>query len=270
MTGSSIQLQSVMDEFVSRQFAKGARQGKVAESCMELLADYLLHYSDLFQDKEPDEAFPFADWEEGLDEHMAQMLEGDVENVSDLGTLPLSRLEGEHLKDFLGWHLLRELGPDTQMIRACGKMAQAWVRFILDRGWLEKEKQVEFLAVLAEILPESERVSKAAQLLLYYVRLGSGMAPRFRGQRFSSFYEGHARVEHLEENRMFLHFDNTETSIGPVMLPEEVFVLLKLGDVLDVELGQRGEVWQIVDIGPVYPTSVYIEAEEFDVSEKLS
>jgi len=46
--------------------------------------------------------------------------------------------------------------------------------------------------------------------------------------------------------------------------------LLKPGDVLDVELGLRSDVWMMVDIGPVYPASVYVEAEAFEPLHKVS
>jgi hypothetical protein len=40
--------------------------------------------------------------------------------------------------------------------------------------------------------------------------------------------------------------------------------------VLDVELGSRGGTWMIVDIGPVYPGEIYVDADEFEIPEKLS
>jgi len=39
---------------------------------------------------------------------------------------------------------------------------------------------------------------------------------------------------------------------------------------LDVELGMRAGVWLIVDIGPVYPESIYVEAEEFEDIPKVT
>jgi len=114
------------------------------------------------------------------------------------------------------------------------------------------------------------RASQAARLLFHYVRLGGGVSPRNRGKRFEQFVEGHARVSKLEKGSIHLCFDNKQLEIGPVSLPEEIVRHLKCSDVLGIELGSRGGVWMIVDIGPVYPNEVYVDADEFEIPEKLS
>jgi len=264
-------LQDALDRYVQELVSRDAKNREHTGECMEMLADYLLHYSDLFQDdpNEMDE-MPLADWEQELHAHMSEMMDGDVEPVVDLYGLELDRLEAEHLRDFLGWYLLRELGGEAVVLSDCFSALRGWLEFLAKKGWIGTERRVEFLCILDEMQAECERAGKAAQLLFHFVRMGSGISPRLRSQRFSRFVEGHARIARLEQNRMYLSFDSQEAHIGPVPVAGEIAGLLRPGDVLDVELGLRAGVWMIVDVGPVYPASVYVEAEEFEPMHKVS
>jgi len=264
-------LQDAMDRFVRTRRLQDTEQGKLAEACMESLADYLLHYSDLFQDDmvETDES-PLADWEQALDAHMDELMDGDMESGVGLYGLKLNQLEPEHMRDFFGWHLLREMSGDAAAIEECVLVTRQWLAFLSEKGKINHSRYLEFLAVVDELVPDCERAAKAARLLFHFVRLGSGMSPRLRGQRFSRFVEGHARIATIEAHQVFLSFDNQEERIGPVPLAREITGLLKQGDVLDVELGLRSDVWMMVDIGPVYPASVYVEAEAFEPLNRVS
>lgn len=261
----AVLLQDAMDHFVRTRMLQGIEQGTLAETCMQSLADYLLHYSDLFQDDpfEADET-PLADWEQALEAQMHELMDGDVESDVELPGLELEQLEPEHIRDFFGWHLLREMGGDAAAIEECVVIIRKWLIFLAEKGKINHTRHIEFLTVADEMAPECERVAKAAHLLFHFVRLGSGISPRLRSQRFSRFVEGHARIAKIENHHMFLSFDNQEECIGPVSLTPEMIHLLKVGDVLDVEIGLRSNVWMMVDIGPIYPASIYVEADAFE------
>lgn len=252
-------LQEAMDRFLR---AQGDAQ---AEACLEALADYLLHYSDLFQDAEEPEAVQLAEWEQALDEYMQHLLDGDIEAVADLASLEFEQLEVGHLRDFLGWYLLRELAADAAAVQDACRVLYRFFDAAAEQGWIGSEARLAYVSTLRELEPECVRAAKAAWLLFHFVRLGSGISPRLRGVRFSDFIEGHARIQRLDATHIWLMFDNADGPIGPVLLPAEIIGLLRLGDVLDVELGYRGDTWLIVDAGPIYPGSVYMEAEAFEV-----
>lgn len=262
-------VQEAMDQFVLH--ASGASNTSLAmEQCMEMFAEYLLHYSDLYQDDEAWDDEEITDWEVALGQYVEEMLEGDAEPVAELGNLPISQLEPEHFRDFLGWFVLREPGITSMEVTAQAGMLLGWINFLHDRRWIANNRYVEFLETIQETKDEAERAVKAARLLFHYVRLGGGVSPRNRGKRFDQFVEGHARVVKLTKKSVSLQFDNSENAIGPIALPEEIGRVLKEGDVLDIELGSRGGNWLIVDIGPVYPSEVYVDADEFEMPEKLS
>jgi len=266
-----MKLQEAIDQFITSLTDSETIKIEDAEVCMELFADYLLHYSDLFHDEiEVDEA-SLVEWEAALEGYIEKLFEGDTEPTAELGVLPLSMLDSEHLRDFLGWYLLREPDMDSLEVEKFVLILRAWTAYMHHKSWLSDEQCEIFYDVVDEVAVESARAAKAAHLLLYYVRLGAGVSPRLRGKRFDSFVEGHARIERVEAEKksVWFGFDNQDKVIGPICLPSEIISHLAEGDVLDVELGQRGGQWIIVDIGPVYPGCIYVEADELDVPNKL-
>lgn len=261
-----------MDDFLkgrSVSFSSGASVHSDEEQCLEMLAQYLIHYSDLFQDTEFVDEADFAEWEEALERHMADLLEGDVEPSSDLGQLPLDALDPEHLRDFLGWFAVRE-SSNGELIQAYADVLQAWIEFVHERNWISPDAYRGFVEELAEVAPDAVRVARLSRVLFHFVRSGSGISPRMRGKRFSRFVEGHGRIVTIDEHGILLDFDNMDEKIGPVALPQAILEMIEPGDVFDVELGMRGDIWMIVDIGPVYPASVYVEVEEYRGLEKLA
>jgi len=246
-------LQETMDAFVRQQSAEVQDDKQAllhAEQCLEALAQYLIHFSDLFDDQELSDESDYAEWEQGLEEHMSKLLDGDVEPVGDLGAMPLAKLDPEHLRDFLGWFVLRETS-DADVLHAYAKVLNQWVEFIHDRAWWNQNEYLGFVEILTDVGASAERTARVSQVLYHFVRSGNGVPPRLRGQRFSRFVEGHARVSQNEHGGLAFNFENQGEEIGPVMLPQVVLDLIELGDVFDIELGLRGDSWVMVDVGPV-------------------
>jgi len=258
-----------MDAFIRKAAADQSESLRHADQCMETLTTYLLHFSDLFDDQDMPDEGEYADWEENLEAHMADLLQGDVELAGDLGQLPLSALDPEHLRDFLGWFLLRETG-DTELIQACSDALQAWTAFVHAQGWWTQGEYLGFTEMLSDITSAATRAARLSQVLFHYVRSGTGVPPRLRGQRFSRFVEGHGRVSEISATGLRFNFENQGENVGPVMLPAPILALIETGDVFDVEMGLRGDSWVMVDIGPVYPRCVYVDVEEYQGLEKIS
>lgn len=264
-------LQDAVDGFVRTQAVRSSDRGQVVEACMEYLSHYLVAYSDLF-DEEPMESddWQLDEWEQQLDSHMSDLMQGDIEPPLSVYDLKLEQLEASHIREFFGWYLPRELSGDVSGIVDFASVMRDWWQFLNKAGRMDKAQHLVFLSALGEIEPEAVRVVKAAQLLYHFVRLAHGLPAHARASEFSRFAEGHARIGRIRENRIWLNFDSQEEQIGPVELSPEIAGLVRSGDVLDVELGQRGGVWIMVDIGPIYPSSIYVEAEEFDQFSMLS
>ncbi len=254
-------LQDAIDQFTDQQAD--------AYDTFELLIEYLCYFSDLAKDAEDVVEMDVPDWEKSLESLMEQLLDGDTSPSPDVEFLQPRQLDAEHLRDFLAWFLLRETDIDSLQIQQHGELLRQWLLFMKQQGMLESTHAFALLEGLDEALPEAVRACQAAHVLFYIVRHGLGSAPRQREKMFESFVEGHARIVSITGEHVILGFDNLENYTVQLALPAALVQLLRPGDVLDVELGLRGQCWQIVDSGPVYPPCVYMEADYFDVPEKL-
>jgi len=269
-----VKVRDAMDQFLDslcRQ-ESDTYQRQDVETCFDMFAEFLAYYSNLFQDRAETEETSLDDWEEALEGYIEKLFDGDLDAAPDLGGLFLTLLDAQHFRDFLGWHILREPNASSVMVNTFAQVLQAWIDFMYQQDWLSDEQKSAWSDTLDDVLLDASNAATAAHLLLYYVRLGSGVAPRLRGQRFDAFVEGHARIEKIdvEHKTVFLGFDNQDSPVVPIVLPLEIINYLHLGDVLDVEMGQRGGQWIMVDIGPVYPSSVYMDADELKVPDKLT
>jgi len=271
---TDVKLQDAIDRFLDWlcRNENDAFQHSDAETCFDMLAEFLVYYSNLFQTEDEPEATSLDDWEEALEGYVEKLFDGDMEGSPDLGGLSLSILDAEYLRDFLGWYVLREPNASSLMVQTFSQVLQAWIVFMYEQQWLGCEQRDALYGLVEDVSITASEAAVAAHLLLYYVRLGAGVAPRLRGQRFDSFVEGHARIERLDaaQHTVFLGFDNQESPVIPIVLPLEIIHHLHQGDVLDVEMGHRGEQWIMVDIGPVYPASIYMEADELKIPDKLT
>lgn len=257
-----------MDAFI-RTTTDHPDSGVRVEQCMEAFTAYLLHCSDLFDDQEQADDGEYAEWEQQLEAHMSELLQGDLESTGNLGSLPLSALDAEHLRDFIGWFLLRESG-DAELIQAASNALRDWIEFLHARGWIAYAESVHFDDILDQITPAAVRTAKLSHVLFHFVRSAAGMPAQLRGVPFSDFVEGNGRVISNETGGICLAFDNREAAVGPLQLPEPIRQLVEIGDVFDVEAGLRAECWVMVDIGPIYPQSIYIETEAFQGLDKIA
>ncbi|MDX8387682.1 MAG: hypothetical protein R8M46_03990 [Ghiorsea sp.] len=270
----SITLQETFDRFLldlQNQEDATPELIRQSEQTFLLLSEYLIYYSDLFQSEEAEEENRAQEWEESLDSFVTQLMQGDHrhEHAPSLEELPLERISGEYFRDFIAWHLLREPSINSLMVQECTETLLQWLNFIHKKHLIDDAKFELTSAIIQDTLPDAKRAAIAAHLLLYHIRLGGGISPRLRGKRFEIFKEGHARVAQVKDNELWLSFDSEpDALIGPVLLPETILQQLRVGDVIDIELGQRGKIWSIVDIGPVYPAVVYVEAEEMALPDK--
>ncbi len=240
------------------------------ERVFQLLTEYLTYYSDLFQAEEVETPSNLQAWEQSLESFIDQLMQGDQDQTPSLDGLPFDRIDGEYLRDFIAWHLLRDPSVNSLMIQHAAETLTTWLDYAKAQHWQDENTLQYWQDTIQDALPDAKRAAMAAHLLLYHIRLGGGISPRLRGKRFETFKEGHARVAQITEAELWLAFDSApKAMIGPVLLPKTILQQLRVGDVIDVELGKRGGVWTIVDIGPVYPAVVYVAAEEMALPDKI-
>jgi len=240
------------------------------ERIFQILSEYLIYYSDLFRSENVEDSSTIQDWEASLESFIDQLMQGDQDNTPSLEGLSFSSIDSEYLRDFIAWHVLRDPAVDSLMVQQAAETLLAWLDYAKTHDWLDKNTLQHWQDIIQDTLPDAKRAAMAAHLLLYHIRLGGGISPRLRGKRFETFKEGHARIAQITDTELWLAFDNApKAMIGPVVLPKTILQQLRVGDVIDIELGKREGVWTIVDIGPVYPATVYVAAEEMALPDKI-
>lgn len=270
----SLTLQETFDRFLfhlQKEEHASPKSVERSERIFDLFSEYLIYYSDLFQTDEIEDYASPQEWEESLENFVAQLTQGDQDNTPSLEGLPFERIDAEYLRDFIAWHLLREPSVDSLLVQHASETLVQWIHYAKTQQWLNENEAQIWLDTLQDTLPDAKRAAIAAHLLLYHIRLGGGISPRLRGKRFETFKEGHARVAQTTDSELWLAFDtDPKAMIGPVVLPKTILQQLRIGDVIDIELGKREDTWTIVDIGPVYPAVVYVAAEEMALPNKLT
>lgn len=264
-------LQDAMERFVREVESRSSTdEGIGAESCLEALARYLADYSDIGPSRFRLEDAPPSDWEEQLAEQMERLLEGDIEPAIDLGRIEVKQCSPNHLREFLGWFLIREYMADAHSIGNCGRILDQWICYLAKSGWISKRDAAEHRRVVRETANDAVRVAKAAHLLFHRTRMGLGVKGRSIGQAFDRFMEGHARLKRVDSSQIMLAFDNHSEVYGPIEVGHEIASLLREGDVLDVELARCSGRWYVVDIGPIYPSLVHLDADVIDPEQDVA
>lgn len=265
-------LQDAIEHFLERKWRISNQEGNAAEQCMQALGHYLLYFSDLYQDHDDmdispsDEKEDTAEWEQQLEEVFHENSEEEEAPSWSVGGLDSSTFEPSHIREFIGWYLPRMSCEDDMMEEFCSEL-QDFLKDIYQMKIIDEHLYQDFISTIIEMQPEAKRVIKAAQLLLHFVRWGSNLSPQVKAKTVSEFIEGHARLSSIQGTELWWSFDDQDKKIGPVIVDQMIIDLLHTGDVLNVQLAQRGEQWQMVDIGPLYPNSIYVEAERYDFED---
>ncbi|MDQ6962672.1 MAG: hypothetical protein Q9M28_09130 [Mariprofundaceae bacterium] len=265
-------LQDAIERFLERKWRISNQEGNSAEQCMQALGHYLLYFSDLYHDQDDtefnfnDEKEDAAEWEQELEEVFREKMDDEETPSWSLGGLDSTNLEASHLREFIGWYLPR-MSCENEMMQDFCREVEDLCKDFHQQNVIDQHLYQDFISTIMEMKPEAMRVIKASQLLLHFVRWGSNLSRQDQALPISQFVEGHARLKRIQGQKLWWSFDDEEKQIGPVIVDQFIVDLLYAGDVLNVQLAQRGEQWQMVDIGPLYPRSIYVEAESYDDEE---
>jgi len=274
-----ITMQQSLERFVHLHYDTNREAGQVAETCVNLLSDYLQSWSGLFQYGEGGGDVEPQDWERELDEKMMQMFKGDTAPpAADLGALSIDQFDEEHLREFIGWYLLKDMAFDSLMLKGVLDMLRQWLHFALRQRALDKAQYQLLLDTLEETAPDAERATIAAHALQKLVVSGSLYAvPAAKSTVIECLLSATARISVAEEGEPCSHWlavDEVEADRLPITLPNALHPYLQQGDVLQLCLAQHadGEA-RLVESGALFPASTWVDAvmmDRFDPSDVMS
>jgi len=274
-----ITMQQSLERFVHLHYDANREAGQVAETCVNLLSDYLQAWSGLFQYGEGGSELELQDWERDLDDQMMQMFKGDTAPPAvDLGSLSIDQFDEEHLREFIGWYLLKDMAFDSLMLKGVLDMLQQWLHFALRQRALSKENYQLLIEILQETAPEAERATIAAHALQRLVLSGS-LYPlsAAKSPAIECLFAATARISVAEAGEPCSHWlavDEAEADRLPITLPKALHPYLQQGDVLQLCLAQHadGEA-RLVESGALFPASTWVDAvmmDRFDPSDVMS
>ncbi len=273
-----ITVQQSLERFVHQHYDRNREAGQMAESCANLLADYLQFWSGLFPAETADADIEPAEWERDLDAKMTQMLHGDSEPPAvDLGNLTMERFDEEHLREFVGWYLLKDLAFDSTMLQGVLEMLERWIGFALRQQGLGAEQHRILTETLHEVAPEAKRATVAAHALQKLVLSGSLYArPAAASSPVTALVSATARVSVAEPDAGCSHWlsvDEVGADRLPLTLPEQLCRYVQQGDVLQLCLAFHadGEA-RIVESGALFPASTWVDAvlmERYDPNDVM-
>ena len=274
-----ITVQQSLERFVHQHYDSNREAGQLAESCANLLADYLQFWSGLFHADVAEADIEPAEWERDLDEKMTQMLHGDNEPPAvDLGSLTMERFDAEYLREFVGWYLLKDMAFDSLMLQGVLEMLEKWIGFALRQQGMTAEQHRELIATLHEVAPEAKRVTVAAHALQKLVVSGTlDTRSVANPSPIKALVSATARISMAEPGDGCSHWlsvDEVGAERLPVTLPEGLRAYLQQGDVLQLCLACHADGgMRIVESGALFPASTWVDAvlmERYNPSDAVA
>lgn len=190
---------------------------------------------------------------------------GEAKEASDgtlLSTTRWARLAPEAPVHFVDIFLPKKfMGPPEIHARAPGVLRK-FFKWALDEGRIDRSAHRALTRRIGPAKAREIRRLQAASDLLYRLhqpdpgasfRGDETVVPMNRRRRPQAFAQGYMRLTALDGARGTL--DDNGDAIGPVELGPALAEQLRVGDVLCVELGRYGDVWQVIGSGNVYSES---------------
>lgn len=157
----------------------------------------------------------------------------------------------KYLDEFLGYFLIRKVLCSDDEIAAIVEDVRAFVAWLRDRGAITPaaaRKALGRLAGASVDLPAAERLSE----ILY--RLGDQARRRGRPAvppDYEEIVEDYLVVERVAPGRIWFL-----GGVGPIKVPDEASALARPGWTINLVLGKRGEQWDVLEVGNVYPETL--------------
>jgi len=226
-----------------------------AERWINLFKSYLATYGGIAVEEEEWAEEEGEDWP-APEPDLEDEDEGDA--AAPWLFVPVDRLGADHVADFLGWYLVQYVVLTTaeagEAVAWVGRVLESFHRAVGNTSGRRKDFD-DLLQSLANDLP---RVVQAKEVLTHAVQSGTMLPPFVRGRRVEGFQAGYFTVVEVGERGVLFDEVDRGTQLGPLPLPQYLKDLLRIGDTLNLELGLRGGVWSLLEVGHIYPPCIFI------------
>ncbi len=190
---------------------------------MELFSDYLANYAELSSEEDKD---------------------GNIILTADT-----TELHDGQVADFLEWFLIRKvIGPSWLNTSAPG-ILKKYFKWLFQKGLLDENSIGEITEVTKKASKDLPRVEKAASMFYNLCKF-------FRYKEVfdaKDYKEGYGEVVRISGDKIYVLFEADNKETGPIQVTKEIAQLLKKGDMVNLVVCRKGNIWYPIESGNVYP-----------------
>ena len=176
---------------------------------------------------------------------------------------------GGAVSSFIDWWIPRKvMGSATLQSETPGVMRK-WIKWCYKEDYFDKKHYDDYIsAVPVNKKKEVQRLNKVENLLyeLHVPQRGSLLPSKLQGNIIpitrqknkapQIVEEGYMRVIKLDNTNCYLENEVGE-QMGPVRLSKSLVDVLRIGDVMDVIIGNFGKSWKVLESGNVFDQDSY-------------
>jgi hypothetical protein len=151
----------------------------------------------------------------------------------------------ENVGEFLNYFMVSKVMAGADTLRASGTVMKKLVKWLAEYGHVRTDDAalaIEQAAEAARDLPAAEKLSA----LLYDLTAG-------RHVPHDSDIEGRFGITKLEAGEIWLQDEDDGEDYGPILLPERVSKLCRVGWTISGAVRKSGNRWVLVEVFQVYP-----------------
>jgi hypothetical protein len=174
---------------------------------------------------------------------------------------------GGAFDNFIDYFLPRKVLGSATLASKAPAVLRKWVQWSFENGYLDKERYEDFLlAVPVSKGREAKRLQKATNLLdklhamtpeALLLNLSDKLIPIQDVREPDGVVEGYMQVKRLEDEVGYVQ-DEDGAEIGPVFFGKALVEVLKVGDVLSIEVARYGTQWLVLESGSVCTHSQWL------------
>ena len=155
-----------------------------------------------------------------------------------------------HISDFLEWFLIKKVIGPVWMNTSAPGIIQKYIKWLHKNGLLAEGIIDDVIKITKKAAKDLPRVEKAASLLyeLCIENRGKFSLDNFK---YEDYMEGYGEIIGIEEDNLYLNYDDEK--IGPIHITKEIAGYLKEGDIVNLVVRRKGNLWYPLEVGNVYP-----------------
>jgi len=174
----------------------------------------------------------------------------------------IDKIDVGEIEEFMGYFLIRKVLGGKESIKYSGTVLRQLLKWLKNNSYIGKSKFDELIDIVDRLKDELTKVLEVTDILYEettgssmkygifpFDKSGSNNLAQYETTRESVFY-----IKDIKKGKLWLgDLSAPSETIGPVIVPDEVSSLANEGWQLHLAIGKKGNKWDILESGDVYP-----------------